>query len=122
MRAVARLHSERTLRRGVALVGQVPPCSPFRTRQLRPLEGSESRLQNKPSEDSFDSRRGATLETFASRSGQTGLGARSGRACEVGTGKLCRYQPRVPSGVTADGCDAATGPVHGRKLEKGSVF
>src|SRR5262245_25747875 len=35
----------------------------------------ECRRRNKPSEISFDSRRGATLETFSSRSERSGLGA-----------------------------------------------
>ncbi len=51
-----------------ACPGQVPPCSLLR-RLL------ESCWRNKPSEVSFDSRRGATLETFSCRSGHSGLGA-----------------------------------------------
>ena len=46
---------------------QVPPCSSFCSCPERPW-------QNKPSEVSFDSRRGATLETFSSRNEQTGPG------------------------------------------------
>jgi hypothetical protein len=53
----------------------------------------ESRWQNKPSEVSFDSRRGATLETFSSRNEHSGPGARDERSCAAEQVKDARGKP-----------------------------
>ena len=66
----------------------------------------ERRWQNKPSEVSFDSRRGATLETFSSRSEHSGPGAGAeapdapGQANRAGGKPLCGL-PLSPTVVAA---------------------
>jgi hypothetical protein len=67
--------------------GRCPPL------QFIPPTPCESRWRNKPSEVSFDSRRGATLETFSSRNEHSGPGARDERSCAAGQVSDARGKP-----------------------------
>jgi hypothetical protein len=67
--------------------GRCPPL------QSIPPTPCESRWRNKPSEVSFDSRRGATLETFSSRNGHSGPGARDGRSSVAEQASSARGKP-----------------------------
>ena len=68
------------------LCGRFPPA-------VRPTRFFERCGQNKPSEVSFDSRRGATLETFSSRNEHSGLGAGDEASCRGEKASSDRTKP-----------------------------